>query len=135
MVRESRGRVVILSSMADSRVTYAGWSSYCSSKAALTRFIELLAHEEDEIQVFGIYPELTRTPMVTDLVAGKFAGTMKDHEVEFFKRSDRDGQVEPPQWCANVTAKIAAHAIPGQEKGPVQCYHEWDPEYKDYQDI
>ncbi|KAL2202844.1 NAD(P)-binding protein [Sarocladium strictum] len=130
-LQTSRGRAVILSSAADSTVTYSGWSPYCSSKAALSRFIYLLHHEEEDIDVVGVYPGLTRTPMVTDLVTGKFAGKMKDSEVEAFKRMDRDGQVEPLEWSANVTAKLAVAAIEtGPLSGQVNWYHEIDSHYQ-----
>lgn len=131
MLRKSRGRIIILSSVADSEATYAGWSPYCSSKAALTRFIQLLGHEEDDVGVFGVYPGLTRTPMVTDLVAGKFVGKMKDEEIADFKRRDREGEVEPPEWSANVAAKLVASAIQAPESGSVRWYHEIDPKYKE----
>jgi hypothetical protein len=69
--------------------------------------------------------------MVTDLVTGKFAGKMKDSEVEAFKRMDRDGEVEPLEWSANVTAKLAVAAIEtGPLSGQVNWYHEIDSHYQ-----
>ena len=130
-LQTSHGRAIILSSAADSTVTYSAWSSYCSSKAALSRFIQLLHHEEEQVDVVGVYPGLTRTPMVTYLVAGKFAGKMKDSEVENFKRMDREGEVEPLEWSANVTAKLAVAAIEtGPLSGQVKWYNEIDGKYR-----
>lgn len=133
LLRWSKGRVIILSSMVDREITYSGWSPYSTSKAALTRFIEGLGHEEDQVSVLGVYPGLTRTTMVTDLVAGKYSGKMTDAEVDDFKRRDREGEVEPPEWTANVTAKLAAGAIEGKGQGRVLWYHELDGDYKSYE--
>ena len=116
----------------DKEIIYRAWAPYCSSKAALSRFIEVLGHEEDQVRVLGIYPGLTRTPMVTDLVAGKYKNKMKDSEVEKFRTWDKDGGVEPPEWTANVTAKLAAGALEGKGQGETHWYHEYDENYKDY---
>lgn len=68
--------------------------------------------------------------MVTDLVAGKFRGKMKDSEVDKFKAWDKDGGVELAEWSANVTAKLAAGAIGGKGQGESHWYYDYDPEYK-----
>lgn len=116
----------------DKEIIYSAWTPYCSSKAALSRFIQVLGHEEDQVDVFGIYPGLTRTPMVTDLVAGKFQGKMKDSEIEKFKIWDTEGGVEPAEWSANVIAKLAAGAIEGKGQGESHWYYDYDKEYEDY---
>ena len=132
MLRESKGSLIILSSAVDREVTYSAWSPYSSSKAALTRFIEILGREEDDIKVYGIYPGLTRTTMVTDLVAGKYKGKMKEDEIEHFIRQDKEGGVEPPEWTANTTAKLAVGAIESKAHGKCVWYNELDPNYRDY---
>lgn len=130
LLRKTQGRIIVLSSAVDNEVKYAGWSPYCSSKAALTRFIQVLGHEEDEVRIFGVYPGLSRTPMVTDLVSGRFRGKMKDDEIVEFQRRDRDGEIEPPEWTANVFAKLAVSAVDAGNSGSVRWYHEIDPNYK-----
>jgi NAD(P)-dependent dehydrogenase (short-subunit alcohol dehydrogenase family) len=84
-LNSGRGKVIILSSACDTDVTYHGWSPYCMSKAALTRFISCLAHEEPLLSVQGVYPKLTRTKMPEDVIKGKYRGVMADHEVERFR--------------------------------------------------
>lgn len=133
MLRESKGNLVILSSAADREVTWSAWSPYCSSKAALTRFIEVLGREEDEVKVYGIYPGLTRTTMVTDLVAGKYKGKMRDDEIQYFIQQDKEGDIEPPEWTANTTAKLAVGAIKSKTHGKCVWYSELDPNYKDFE--
>lgn len=69
--------------------------------------------------------------MVTDLVAGNFTGKMKYSEVEEFKRKDREGEVEPMEWSANATAKLAVAAIAtGSLSGQVKWYYEIDDQYQ-----
>ncbi|KAK6069719.1 short-chain dehydrogenase [Seiridium cupressi] len=131
LLRQSKGSLLILSSAVDRDISWSAWGPYSSSKAALTRFIEILGIEEPEVKVLGIYPGLTRTPMVTDLIAGKFVGKMKDEDVKEFIRRDQEGEVEPPKWTANVTAKLAAATIEIPAQGRVLWYNEIDPKYKD----
>ena len=70
--------------------------------------------------------------MVTDLLAGKFKNKMKNSEIEKFRTWDLEGGVEPPEWTANVTAKLAAGAIEGKGQGETWWYHEYDEKYEDY---
>jgi NAD(P)-dependent dehydrogenase (short-subunit alcohol dehydrogenase family) len=79
------GKIIFLTSACDKGVTYHGWSPYCSSKAALTRFISCLAHEEPAISVQGVYPKLARTNMSKDVINGHYKGVMANHEVERFR--------------------------------------------------
>ncbi|KAF2029670.1 NAD(P)-binding protein [Setomelanomma holmii] len=121
------GKMISLSSACDQTVTYHSWSSYCSSKAALTRFISCLAHEEPGISVQGVYPKLTRTSMIDGLVGDKalYDGIMAKHEIEKFKIWDRmgDEMVEPPEWCGEAVAKLALGLSldPGGRRHPGRC--------------
>lgn len=120
-----------MSSAVDKRVKYAGWAQYCTSKAALTRSIELLAHEEPTIKVLGVYPGLTRTAMPANVIAGEFKGTMYDFEIEKFRTMDTSGAIEPPEWCANAVAQLTAGSAEGLPSGHVAYYHEHVPCCKD----
>ncbi|EAT83672.1 hypothetical protein SNOG_08504 [Parastagonospora nodorum SN15] len=102
------GKMIFLTSACDQDVTYHGWSPYCSSKAALTRFISCFAHEESGISVQGVYPKLTNTKMPENVVKGKYRGIMADHEVERFKTWGKMGEemIEPPEWCGEAVAKL-----------------------------
>lgn len=101
-----------------------GWMAYCTSKAALTRFVQLLAHEEPTLSVQGVYPKLTRTKMAEDLVQGKYKGVMADHEIERFRLWDEigDAMVEPPEWCAEAVAKLAMGLFVGLRSGEAGDY-------------
>ncbi|OAL54560.1 NAD(P)-binding protein [Pyrenochaeta sp. DS3sAY3a] len=123
------GKIIILSSACDSDVTYHGWSPYCTTKAALTRFISCLAHEEPLVSVQGVYPKLTRTKMPEDVIAGKYDGVMADHEVERFRIWDEmgDEMVEPPEWCGEAVAKLALGLFEGGKSGETLYYDEHVP--------
>lgn len=120
----AKGKVVVLSSACDASVTYNGWMSYCTSKAALTRFIQLLAHEEKDIIVQGVYPKLTRTKMPQDIYEGKFKGIMADEEIELFKGWSEKGEdfVEPPEWCGQAVAKLVVGEVDGGKSGETLYY-------------
>lgn len=103
---------------------------YCSSKAAVTRFIENLAHEEPDIQVYGVYPGLTKTTMPDDVIAGKYEGIMKQEEVDRFLKWDKEGSIEPPEWCASVVARMCTDFVPAKGSGQCHYYHEYRQDFK-----
>jgi len=123
------GKVLILTSACDSAVTYNGWTPYCTTKAALTRFISCLAHEEPLLSVQGVYPKLTRTKMPQDVIAGKYRGVMADHEIERFSIWNQmgDEMVEPPEWCGEAVAKLALGLFEGGKSGETLYYDEHVP--------
>ncbi|KAF1846463.1 NAD(P)-binding protein [Cucurbitaria berberidis CBS 394.84] len=125
----AHGKIIILTSACDSAVTYHGWTPYCTTKAALTRFISCLAHEERLICIQGVYPKLTRTKMPKDVIAGKYEGVMADHEIERFKIWDEvgDEMVEPPEWCGEAVAKLALGLFEGGKSGETLYYDEHVP--------
>lgn len=131
LLRESKGKLVILSSLVDSEVTRIGWSSYSSAKAALTRFITILGLEEDEARVFGVYPGLTRTNMVDDLISGKFKGKMSDEDVAWFIDQDKQDLLEPPEWTANAVSKLVVGKVTSTH-GETVMYSDLDLDYRDY---
>jgi NAD(P)-dependent dehydrogenase (short-subunit alcohol dehydrogenase family) len=98
--------------------------SYSTTKAALTRFIEALAHEEKLLTVQGVYPKLTRTKLPEDVIAGKYKGVMADHEIERFRVwSEMGGEViEPPEWCGEAVAKLAIGLYEGGRSGDTLYY-------------
>ncbi|KAF2098443.1 NAD(P)-binding protein [Rhizodiscina lignyota] len=122
--RSKEAKVIILSSACDSSVIYNGWVSYCTSKAALSQFVRLLAHEEPNICVQGVYPHLTGTQMPADIFAGKFKGIMADSEIEKFKNWEKQGDViEPAAWCGVTVAKLALGVAKGGKSGEI-LYHD-----------
>lgn len=123
----------MLSSACDNNVTYSGWSAYCTSKAALTRLIQMLAHENrDEVLVQGVYPRLTNTAMPQDVIAGKYKDIMYDEEIRRFQDWAKQGDtvVEPAEWCAEAVAKVALGETKIRETGRVAYYDEFVPDIK-----
>ncbi|KAI0133808.1 hypothetical protein BJ170DRAFT_175796 [Xylariales sp. AK1849] len=99
--------VVIVTSGVDVDVYYRGWSGYCSSKAALTRFIQLLAHEEQEMNVFGVLPLVTKSPMVDMIFEGAYDHVMLPDERERFDKWAKEGKIEHPDYIADAMVKAA----------------------------
>lgn len=103
--------VIIVSSGVDLDVYYRGWTGYCTSKAALSRFIQLLAHEERDIHVFGVLPLVTKSPMVDMLFAGKYDDIMLPEERQKFDIWQKEGKIEPPEYIADAMVKAAMGQI------------------------
>ncbi len=99
--------VVIVTSGVDLDVYYRGWSGYCSSKAALTRFIHLLAHEEPTLRVFGVLPLVTQSPMVDLIFGGAYDGVMLPEERARFDYFRDNDMIEPPSYIADAMVKAA----------------------------
>ncbi len=109
-------------------MTYQGWASYCTSKAALSRFVQVLAHENPDICVQGVYPRLTDTGMPAEVIKGSYDGIMRDDEVARFRNWAKDGvSLEPAAWCATAVARLAAGFEKGKESGKVAYYDEHVP--------
>jgi NAD(P)-dependent dehydrogenase (short-subunit alcohol dehydrogenase family) len=104
--------IIIVTSGVDSTVLYRGWSGYCTSKAALSRFIHLLAHEEGpDINVYGVLPLVTKSPMVDKIFDGEYDHVMHPEERERFNTWAKEGRIEPPQYIANAIVKAAVGEI------------------------
>ncbi|KAL5117908.1 hypothetical protein ACEQ8H_004227 [Pleosporales sp. CAS-2024a] len=123
------GKIIFLTSACDESVTCHGWAPYCSSKAALRRFISCLAHEEPGISVQGVSPKLTRTSMIADVVGGKFKGIMADHEVERYRLWGQAGagMIDPPERCGEAVAKLARGLYEGGKSGETLDYEDHVP--------
>lgn len=123
-------RIVILSSTADGG-QYAGRSAYSSSKAALTRFIATLANEERDtgVDVFGVYPGLTRTGLAQGLIERKFDDVLFPEEAAKYKDWIEKGAVEGPEWCADAVARLCTGVAEGL-KGQTAFYSVHVPELK-----
>lgn len=89
-----------------------------------------MAHEEKDVHVLGVYPGLTRTTMIDDILGGKFKGIMFAEEMERFKRWEQEGTkgIEPPEWCATAVAKLALGEVKGGDSGEVKYYYELVPD-------
>lgn len=94
--------------------------AYCSSKAALSRFIKMLAMEETEIKVRGVYPKLTGTGMPQAGLSGGWSKIMTKKDMDIFTNLE----VEPPAWCGIATGKMAAGIEEGGKSGDILHYDE-----------
>jgi len=117
---EKGGDILILSSGCDWTVQYSGWMAYCSSKAALSRFIKLLALEETTLKVRGVYPKLTGTGMPQAGLAGQWSQVMTKKDLDIFTNLE----VEPPSWCGIATGRMAAGLDDGGRSGDILDYNE-----------
>lgn len=123
-------RILILSSTADGG-RYGGRSAYCSSKAALTRFIDNLANEERDtgVDVYGIYPGFTRTGLAEGLINSKYDDVLFSDEAKKYRDWISKGAVEGPEWCGEACAKLSVGAAEGK-KGQTAFYSVHVPELK-----
>jgi NAD(P)-dependent dehydrogenase (short-subunit alcohol dehydrogenase family) len=103
--------VVIVTSGVDLDIKWHGWSAYCTSKAALTRFIQLLAHEERDLDVYGVLPVVTKSPMVDMIYSGKYDHVMLPEERKNFDVFLRQGKVESPEHIAEAMVKATMGQI------------------------
>jgi NAD(P)-dependent dehydrogenase (short-subunit alcohol dehydrogenase family) len=127
--RSTSPRVIVLSSACDFNVPYHGWMPYCTTKAAVTRFVHILGLENPDILVQGVYPKLTDTKMPSDVIAGKYNGIMTDDEVALFQAWAKDGiSLEPPAWCGEAVARLAIGSDKGGESGKVMYYYDQVPD-------
>ena len=124
-VAASSALVIILSSGADTRFINSGWMPYCVSKAALSRYLQCLAHEEDgsQIKIRGACPGVTRTPIAKDMLAGKYKNIMRDDEIEIFLQWSKDESfVQPQGWSGDVVGMMAADSLEGAKHGELEYY-------------
>lgn len=53
-------------------------------------------------------------------------GIMRPDEVQKFVDWDRNGDMDPPVWCAEATAKLAVGKADRDVAGRVQYFYEYD---------
>lgn len=113
---ERKPTVIIVTSGVDYNVLYRGWTGYCTSKAALTRFIHLLAHEEPGLDVYGVLPLVTKSPMVDKIFNGEYDDVMLPQERQRFNTWAKEGKIEPPEYIADAIVKAATGQITPQSR-------------------
>ncbi len=106
--RAPQGRVINVSSGAAVRAT-AGWSAYCTSKAALNMFTAVLAKEEPEVVALAVRPGVVDTAMQAELrTRGERA--MKPEVYRRFIDYHRRGELLPPELPGRALAALALKA-------------------------
>ena|SRR3569833_604447 len=107
-LRQTKGRIVFVSSGA-ARHAYVSWGPYGSSKAALNSLAEHVAVEEPDITAVSISPGRCDTTMQGELrELGK--GVMADADHAGFVKAFDDGQLNKPEWPAQVIAELSTAA-------------------------
>jgi len=106
--RASPGRVINVSSGAAVRPT-AGWSAYCSSKAALNMLTAVLAEEEPGIVALAVRPGVVDTAMQAEL-RGKGREAMQPEVFQRFTEYHQRGELLPPELPGRALAVLALHA-------------------------
>lgn len=109
-LRQSRGRIVNISSGAANRVIFAA-GAYCAAKAALTHLTRVLAVEEPQITSIAVRPGVVDTDMQATL---RRVGpqVMPAHEGRFYQELKADGKLEPPDVPGKSIAWLALYAPP-----------------------
>ena len=110
-LRNSRGRVVNVSSGAAERVIHAA-SAYCASKAGLNQFTRVLAAEEPDIIAVAVRPGVVDTPM-QEFLRRQGPAEMPAEQAAYFRKLKTTGQLEPPEVPARAIAWLALQAPHG----------------------
>ncbi len=121
MLRESRGRVVLVSSGAAIH-PYPTWGAYCASKAALNHLAAVLAKEEPNITALAFRPGIVDTDMQAQ-IREHGAGVMPPELYEKFLTYKREGRLQPPEVVARPLIAVALHA-PHAWSGEFVAYYE-----------
>ena len=114
MIQRKRGRIINVSSSASNRsIPYM--SAYVTSKAALTRFTEVLADETREhgVSVFAIQPGTVRTAMAEDLLHSEASARWLPWFKTIFDQG-QDVSTDPAAELVLYLASGAADALSGR---------------------
>ncbi len=120
-LRAQRGRVINISSGAAVR-GFPGWGAYCSSKAGLNLFTEVLALEEPEITAIAFRPGIVDTDMQADIRVHGAQGMPEEWHQRFI-RYHQEGRLQPPEKIGQMVALLALHA-PHEWSGRFLAYYE-----------
>lgn len=99
--------IAIVASAVDTEVIRRGWSGYCCSKAALSRLVPCLAHEEPLIRTVGIYPGITTSPINDAILGGAYNDVMLPEEIDIYVQLEKKKAFDPPKWPAAAVVRAA----------------------------
>jgi NAD(P)-dependent dehydrogenase (short-subunit alcohol dehydrogenase family) len=108
-LKKSHGRVIITSS-AVTETPFAGFGTYCATKAAVNMFVDILAQEEPEIITMAVEPGIVDTEM-SQTFAGEGRAFLDDQKYAFIKAN-----MKKPEEVAGGYAKLAL-AAPKEQSG------------------
>ncbi len=107
-LREARGRIINVSTGAAFRPV-AAWSAYCTSKAGLHLFTQVVAAEEPDIVAISVHPGVVDTEMQA-LIRRRGEGHMTPDDVVRFRQLKETGQLVSPLDSGRSIAWLALHA-------------------------
>ncbi|KAG0309297.1 hypothetical protein BGZ99_000915, partial [Dissophora globulifera] len=122
-LRESKGRIVILSSGV-SFIPIHGWSAYCSSKAALSMFTDILALEEPELTTISLRPGVADTDMAKVSKERGAKHMLPEQLAMFSKENENSLPVVHPDEPGHVAASLAISADPSLNGKKLDYYDE-----------
>ena len=112
--RHARFGVLLNISSGAGRSGYAGWTAYCAAKAAVDRFTEALALEEDpsRLRTHSVAPGVIDTQMQTEI---RQCSASRFPMVEKFKNLKKNEQFNSPAFVARHCRDLAFGDSPPQE--------------------
>ncbi|KAK5116333.1 hypothetical protein LTR85_009305 [Meristemomyces frigidus] len=108
-LRQSKGRVIVTSSNAGLKPSFAAWGAYGATKAALNYLVKVLTLEEPDIIAVGLFPGVVDTPLVHHILGGKYSAGMTEDELVAYKDWALPRLVKPTQ-PGSVIGKLALKA-------------------------
>ncbi|KAJ3308472.1 hypothetical protein HDV04_001202 [Boothiomyces sp. JEL0838] len=106
-LRKNHGSVILVSSGAAVRPV-VGWGAYCTSKAALNSFANILGVEEPLVATVAVRPGVVDTEMQTD-IRKQGGGIMSENEHSKFVGLKENGGLIDPTEPARKIAHLALH--------------------------
>jgi NAD(P)-dependent dehydrogenase (short-subunit alcohol dehydrogenase family) len=107
-LRMREGRVVNVSSGA-ANLALENISAYCTAKAALNHFTQVLAAEESALTAVTVRPGVVDTAMQT-YIRREGPKAMPAEQVAYYQQLKDQRQLEPPEIPARSIAWLALHA-------------------------
>lgn len=109
-LRTARGRLINISSGAAHHPIVA-WSAYCTSKAGLHLFTQVVAQEEPDVVAVSVHPGIVDTEMQA-LIRRAGEGHMTPEQVARFRQLKATGQLVSPLVSGRSIAWLALYAPP-----------------------
>ncbi len=119
-LRSAHGRIILTSSGV-ATVGYAGFASYCASKAAINMILEVLALEEPDVVTLAVAPGVVETQM-SDSFLEQGRSLMSPTQLAYMENLAKRGLKMQPADVAGAYAKLALNA-PKSQSGK---FVDWD---------
>ncbi|KAK9478870.1 hypothetical protein V1514DRAFT_329998 [Lipomyces japonicus] len=127
-LRQSKGRVLLVSSEASYESHFYGWEAYGSSKACVNHLAATLAVEEPDITAVSVDPGVMDTSMQEE-IRTQHGGSMRSDHYEYLAKIKEEGTIEPTNAPATVISNLVVHA-PKELSGKYHAFN--SPELAQY---